>query len=410
MIPVEQLVSRAKEARGSATPKGPALWGTGFRPFFLLSAAAAVFLVPLWVLALMGIMPIGGSVGGTLWHAHEMLLGFAMGVVAGFLLTAVPKWTGTVALSGGALKVLVALWTLGRIAMGASAWLPPAVVAIGDLLFVPALAVALGRPLITTKNRRNWIFLALLGVMFCLNLAYHLQALGVLTLGAAEAMRGVMGLIVVMMVVVGGRIIPMFTRNGLAAEGRTFAPRSPSWVDRAAIGAVIALIPLELWASPELLGLGCLIAGGLVGLRMLGWGGSKTGGVPLLWILHAGYLWIALGLILRGVSLLIPGYIPASAALHALTAGAMGSLILGMIARVSLGHTGRPLKVKPVMSLAFGMIILCGFVRVFLPIIAPSLWLLTHQISALLWGLSYAIFLAVYTPILLAPRPDGVQG
>lgn len=410
MITEAQLLSRARQRREPATSAGFALWGTGFRPFFLLSAAAAVALVPWWVLGLMGRVPVGAGVGGAAWHAHEMLLGFAAGVVAGFLLTAVPKWTETEAASGGVLKVLAALWLAGRLVMGAAAWLPATVVAAVDLAFLPALVVAVGRPILATRNRRNLIFPGMLAVMTSLNLAYHLQAVGVAGGSAMPAMRGVMGLVVIMMVIIGGRIIPMFTRNGLARAGIAFQPRATGWIDKAAMLSAGAVALLELGGSPAALGAGCLIAGALNAGRMVGWGGLRTACVPLLWILHLGYGWIALGLCLRGWALLAPGAIPPTAALHALTAGAMGSLILGMISRVSLGHTGRPLEAGRAVTLSFILIAACGGVRVLLPILAPQLWLATHQVSAALWAGAFSLFLWVYTPWLLRPRPDGVPG
>ena len=384
-----------------------ALAGKGFRPFFLLAAAFAVAIVPLWLFVLQGSIRPSAYLDATSWHAHEMIFGFVVAVIAGFLLTAVGNWTQRETAVGRPLLALAALWLLGRLAMSASAAIPHGLVALADLAFLPVLAVVLGRPLVATRNRRNFVMLGVLGALFLANLAMHFEALGVLPAGSARlASRVCVDLVLVLITIVAGRIFPMFTRN---ATGQLSIRSHPS-LDAAAIGALVALTVSDAFAPGSRLS--ALIAGaaGLLAVcRAWHWGVRYSLKQPLLWVLHAGYAWLALGLLLRGlVGFQSSGF--ETLATHALTVGAIGTLCLGMMARVSLGHTGRLLVAPSSISVAFVAINIAAAVRVFVPLFAPGWYFGALVTAGVLWVTAFSAFLIAYTPMLLSPRVDGGAG
>jgi uncharacterized protein involved in response to NO len=339
------------------------------------------------------------------WHAHEMIFGWVAAAVAGFLLTAVPVWTATGPVRGRALFGLAALWVAGRVAMLAAGVLPPIAVAVIDVSFLPALAACLVRPLATAGQRRNWGFVPILLALCAANAAMHAEALGIARPHALVALRFAVALIVLLIVVVGGRVTPAFTRNAFVRRGIEVAIRTSSWSARASI-ALVALLPAVELSVPRTSWSGAaeLAAALAVGARMLGWQTLRTGRDPLLWSLHAGYAWVAIGLGLLGVADL-SGAIPASAGLHALTAGAMGSMILAVMTRVALGHTGRPLFAPRGIALAYGMVHLGAFARVG-SAFSPSTGTPALAAAAMLWAAGFGLFLALYTAILLGPRVD----
>lgn len=379
----------------------------GFRPFFLLAAVFAVAIVPLWLLVLHGTLSPTSYLDATSWHAHEMIFGFVVAVMAGFLLTAVGNWTKRETVVGAPLLALAALWVLGRLAMGFSAVLPRGVVAVADLAFLPALLFVLARPLIAAKNRRNFVMLAVVGALFMANLAVHLEALNVLVSGSARrATRVSVDLVLLIISIIAGRVFPMFTRNatGIASI------RSIPAVDALAIAAMAALTLLDA-VSPYHPAAGLLsgCAGVLAATRMWHWGGRHSLKQPLLWILHAGYGWLALGLILRGITDSTSSSF-SSLATHTLTIGAIGSLTLGMMARVALGHTGRMLATPPAVAVAFVAITLAAVARGALPLVAPHWYFASLVTAGALWVLAFGTFLVVYAPILWSPRVDGTPG
>jgi len=385
---------------------GPALLAKGFRPFFLLAALHAVVMMPLWVLALRGTVSPGAYFGGTFWHAHEMLFGFALAVIAGFLLTAIGNWTQKETAVGGLLAALVALWLGGRFAVLFADRLPRPLPALLDLAFPPALALVCARPILTTKNARNYQFVAMLALLFVANLMMHLGALRVVPGLERKGAWLATYLVVLMIVVMTTRIVPMFTRN---ATGEKSIENLP-WLDRAAIAGVLLSALSDLFGLDErgVAGLSGL-AGVLVLARTARWGTLHTFRDPLLWILHLGHGFVAVGLVLRGVTLLTPA-VSASTALHALTAGGIGSLTLGMMARVALGHTGRMLAVRPVVALAFALMVASALVRVFGPLGGSIAYRHSMTTAGVLFALAFLIYLVVYLPILTAPRVDGKPG
>ncbi|MFZ5479565.1 MAG: NnrS family protein, partial [Myxococcota bacterium] len=325
------------------------LLAKGFRPFFLLAAVFGAAIVPLWLLALAGWFIPAGPLVGVHWHAHEMIHGFTVAVLAGFLLTAVGNWTGRETATGKRLGGLALGWLAGRVALLV---VPGWAATVVDLAFLPALAAVIAGPIWRAKNYRNAAFPVLLLVLWAANLAAHLDAHGVLPGAAATANRAAVHVVVVIILVVTGRIVPMFTRNATGAA----EIRSLPALDRVAIGAtgalaVAQLVPGAGVVEAALAGVAAVAVAG----RAWGWGARHTLRDPLLWVLHAGHGWVAVGLALHALA--ARDLVPRALALHALTAGSIGMLTLGMMARVALGHTGRPIRARPVMGVAFAALL-----------------------------------------------------
>ncbi|MBT9582905.1 NnrS family protein [bacterium] len=386
-----------------ARPQGSlAAWlGYGFRPFFSLGMAAAVLLVALWLTILGGSWVILPGLSPLHWHAHEMFFGFGAAIVAGFLLTAVPNWTGLPTPRGKALAGLVLVWLAGRVV---SWWGgPPAVL---DLLFLPALGVALGGPLLRAGQPQNLAFLPVLGMLWMADLLFWVGNLGgpgwTAPAGLSVALYGLLMLISM----IGGRVIPFFAEKALAG----LRPRRVRWLEivcvislpMCALVEAIPTIPVAVkafWLSL------CAL---LHLARMLGWWEVRVAKVPLLWVLYLGYFFLPLGLSLKGLAWV--GYGSPSAATHALTAGCIGTMCLGMMARVSLGHTGRELKPARPTIVAFGLIGLAGLVRSLVPFLWPSHYVHAIWCAGGLWCLAFSLLLWVYFPLLIRPRPDGKVG
>lgn len=387
----------------------PLLVAYGFRPFFLLAGLAGFGLLAGWL----GILAHGtwppGPVAPAAWHAHEMLFAFVAAAVAGFLLTAVPSWTGTQPRHGWPLAGLVGLWLAGRLVLLPGMTVPPAVAAVVDLAFLPALAVALAGPLVRAGKARNTAFVGLLAVLTGANLLFHLDWLGLVDGGAAAGERLAIGTVLMMVAVVGGRIVPNFTRNALNARGITAPVVTTPWVERAALGATAALLPLDLLLpDAALTGAVALAAGVAHGLRLAGWQGLRTLDQPIVWVLHAAYAWVPVGLLLKAATLL-GADVSASAATHALTAGAFSAMILAVMTRATLGHTGRRLEVARPIAAAYGLILLAGALRVMAALVPEVGEPLLHG-AGTAWLLAFGLYLWVYAPMLLSPRVDGRPG
>lgn len=400
---------RPGSSSSAVRSESSAVTGKGFRPFFVLAAVFAVAIVPLWLLVLHGTLRPSLYLDATSWHAHEMIFGFVVAVIAGFLLTAVGNWTQRETAVGLPLLALAALWFSGRLVMGFSAVLPRGLVALADLAFLPALAVALGRPLVAARNRRNFVMLAILGALFVANLRMHLEALGLARVGSARSASLVsVDLVLLIISIVAGRVFPTFTRN---ATGQASIRSIPS-LDALAIGTMALVTVVDAFAPRGRVAAvlaGC--AGLLAAARALHWGARYSLQQPLLWVLHAGYAWLVLGLVLRGVGGVgIQGAGFETLATHALTVGAIGTLTLGMMARVSLGHTGRMLVASPSMAVAFVAINLAAVARVFVPMVAPEWYFGALVATGTLWSAAFVTFLIVHTPMLVSPRVDGRPG
>ena len=388
----------------------PLIFTYGFRPFFLLSGLAAPVLLAAWIAVLAtGSWP-DGAVPAPAWHAHEMLFAFVAAAVAGFLLTAVPNWTGTKALSGWPLAGLIGLWLAGRIALLPFAGVPLPVAALVDLAFLPALGVALAGPLVVAGKIRNTAFLALLGVLTAANLLFHLDWLGVLPGGTALGETLAIGVVLMMVAVIGGRIVPAFTRNALRPRGLDGTIVSRPWLEKVTLLSTLLMIPADL-ALPGgvVAGLLALVAALAHGLRLAGWQPVKTLDQPILWVLHLGYGWVPAALALKAAHLLGAG-VDGSSWVHALTAGAFATMILAVMTRASLGHTGRMLVVTRPTVAAYLLLTVAAVLRVVAPELAGGLYRTALEGAGAAWIAAFALYLYVYAPILLGPRADGRPG
>jgi uncharacterized protein involved in response to NO len=379
----------------------------GFRPFFLLAAAFACLIVPIWILIVSGVVAPKLYLDAASWHAHEMVFGFTVAVIAGFLLTAVGNWTQRETITGTPLLLLAGLWVLGRVAMAFAAVLPGGVVAAVDLAFLPALIVVLARPLFAAKSRRNFVMLVLLAALFAANVVVHLHALGLGALGSAKhACLVAVDLIVLLIVIIAGRVLPMFTRN---ATGETTIG-STAALEIAVAAAMAGLAVLDLVRPDTAATQACAGVAGLLAIaRAKRWVTPKVFRHPLLWVLHVSYAWIPLGLLLRAAPL-VGLAVWSSLATHALTVGAIGSMTLGMMARVALGHSGRPLVAPRAMAWGFGAMTVAAVARVLVPLVALRWHFIALIVAATFWSLAFGIYLAAYSPILLQPRADGKAG
>lgn len=379
----------------------------GFRPFFLLAAIFAAAAAPLWILIYQGVLDPVSYLPPTIWHAHEMVFGFAIAVVAGFLLTAASNWTGRRTAVGSGLAALAGLWLAGRVVIAAGADLPSWLVVTIDVAFLPILAVTLAVPLLATGNRRNVIFPVALLILAAVNLSIHLGALGAIDWDPSRGVRVAIDLVLLMIGVLGGRVIPSFTKNALPHARVSPCPKA----------SVLALLSLAALAVADaasgnqaVVGGIALTAGIISALRMRGWGSLATLRHPILWILHVGYGWIAVGLILRGMAD-VSGLAPVDAGIHALTLGAIGSMILGMMSRVALGHTGRAIVPAGLTVAAYWLVNAAAVVRVMFALVSSDDVRSAALVgSGLLWSLAFLLFAIVYAPILTRRRADGRPG
>jgi uncharacterized protein involved in response to NO len=384
---------------------GAALAAKGFRPFFLLAASFAAAILPLFMLALLGLVRPDAYLDVTSWHAHEMVFGFACAVIVGFLLTAVSNWTGRETVVGPPLLALAALWLAGRVAL-LTPGLPRSATAAIDLAFLPAAALVVARPLIAAGKRRNFVMIAVLVALWFTNLTIHLDVLGWLPGWRRRGALVAVDLVVLLSIVIAGRVVPMFTRN---ATGMTTI-RSHPRLDVAAVVSMALLSICDL-ARPDSGAATLLAAAAAVfaAARAVHWGSRHVGREPLLWVLHVAYTWIPVGLALRVASHVTPA-VPAVLAAHALTVGAIGGLTLGMMARVALGHTGRALHAPRSMTVAFALITLAAVVRVLGPLVDIRAYRASLFASGTLWTAAFALYLLVFAPILTAKRLDGKPG
>lgn len=383
----------------------PVLFALGFRPFFLFSGLFTVLSIALWVPTFVGWLPLNSYYGQIGWHSHEMIFGYTAAVIAGFLLTAVRNWTEMATPQGWTLAVLTLIWCLGRVLPFFPSALPAQLIALVDLIFLPALAIGIGVPLARCGERRNLLFLPLIALFWAADLLVHLAILGVVPQLAHQAILLGLDLVVLLIVIMGGRVIPFFTERAL--EGARI--KRWSTIEWLAIASVIVFAIAEFFfVDPRVAGVVAGVAAIANGIRLGGWYTQRFWRVPLLWVLHLGYSWIVIGFLLKTGSAL--EVIPPQFTFHAFSVGGIGVLTLGMMARVSLGHTARPLKVGPGMAFAFGAVNLAALTRGLLPILYPEWFLQLVIVSGVLWLVAFSIFVVVYAPILTHPRLDGRSG
>lgn len=391
-----------------AAPFG--LWGRAFRPFFLALAIYAVLGIPWWTLAWLGLLPAPSWLVPMWWHGHEMLFGFVAAAIAGFLLTASPVWTGGPALAGRPLAALVALWILGRVAFAAAGVLPAWLVAAVDLVFLPAVAIAVVRTLWGSGQVRNYAVVGIVAALTAADAVMHAEAVGLASGVAGRGLRFAVDLVIVLILVIGGRITPAFTQNALRRRGLERSVRSWPWIGALAIGSAGALaVATAALGRTQLTGLLAALAGLAAAARLSGWQTWHIRSDPLLWSLHAGTAWVAVGLLLVGASDL-GAAVPAAAGLHALTAGAMGSTILAVMTRVGLGHTGRPLVLPRGVVWSYALVQVAAVCRVAAPFLPGDGQRELLLASGLAWAVAFGLFAVRYWPILTTPRPDGRPG
>jgi uncharacterized protein involved in response to NO len=383
----------------------PAFLRGGFRPFFLAGPVWAITALTLWLLALAGAVELPTAFDALAWHRHEMLFGFVGAIVAGFLLTAVPNWTGRLPIAGTPLAALFGLWFAGRIALLFSAMTGTFAAAVLDVGFFLVLASVAAREVLESKNRN----LPIVGVIFLFGLVDALDYLGAAGFLPDQdlAWKCAVALVVTLISLIGGRIIPSFTRNWLAKQGvRQGLPTQPGRFDIAVIG-LTALAFLAWITAPQgwLTGGLFTVAASAQLIRLARWKGWKTLADPLVLILHVGYAWLPIGLALLA-AVDFGAAFPRSAAVHALTAGAMATMILAVMSRAILGHTGRELRASAITKAAYVLVTAGAVLRV-----AASLGMLDYRlgmdVAGSAWIGAFLLFLAAYGPILLTPRIDG---
>jgi uncharacterized protein involved in response to NO len=373
----------------------------GFRPFYLLAAALAALSVPLWLAAYKGMLPALPA-ANMLWHMHEMVFGFGAAVIVGFLFTAGRNWTNLPTPAGAQLAALAILWIAGRVAMLLTPGVPAMIV---DGLFLPLCAIAFGRVLYLARSKRNYPICGILVLLSVANLLFHAASNGWIDLSALTPVQGAILMITVLEAVIGGRVIPMFTRNGAPGS----QPATVAWREKASIALLLATALAWVAGLPGMVVATVAFAAAAVNaVRLIGWAPFATVRVPLLWILHLAYAWIVAGLVLLGFAAL--GIGSSSSAFHALAVGGMSGLILGMITRTALGHTGRMLRAGRAESAMYLLLQVGAVSRLCANLIPANARDFVLVGSALAWSAAFVVYLAVYAPYLCRARIDGREG
>jgi uncharacterized protein involved in response to NO len=381
----------------------PMLFSQGFRPFFLIAGIWAPLGLLLTLAQLFGFIDLPITGAAVSWHAHEMLFGFVAAAIAGFILTAVPNWTGRLPLQGAPLAILVALWLAGRLAMAVGGALGGIATGVIDAAFLIALVAAVAREVVAGRNWRNLPVIAALSLLAAANILFHLEAVEVIG-GDGIALRLGLGVVAVLVALIGGRVVPSFTRNALAKAGETALPAPMGPID--ALHMAATMIAVLIWTVvPDGLvsGVALLVAAALGFVRLARWRGLRTLAEPLLWSLHLGYLWLVAALALLGAAALAET-IPVTAGIHALTAGAFGTMILAVMSRATLGHTGRPLTAGAGLAAAYLLVGLAALSRIAAALTDQASETLL-ALAAASWCAAFLAFLAVCGPMLTRPRP-----
>ncbi|MBV0892359.1 NnrS family protein [Paracoccus sp. Z118] len=385
--------------------QGPAILSFGFRPFFLGAAVWAALAMALWVLSLSGALTLPSAFDPVTWHAHEFLFGYLAAVIAGFLLTAVPNWTGRLPILGWPLGGLFALWVLGRIAVLVSAGLPPLLVAVADLAMPVALAAVLGREIVAGRNWRNLIVLVMLVVFTLGNAVFHWEAARDGYAAQGFGLRIGLGATMMMIGVIGGRIIPSFTRNWLVRQGPGRLPTPPMQrFDKLSLLALLAALLLWVaapgWALTAIL---LLAAALLHTVRLSRWAGERSLPEPLLWVLHLGYAFVPLGALAMAAEILWPGILGAAGGQHLWMAGAIGLMTIAVMTRATLGHTGQPLTAGKGTAAIYLALLTAVLAR-----LAAAVWVdqapALYTLAGIAWIGGYAGYAALYGPLLMRQR------
>ncbi len=387
---------------GAPVPQGLPLLRLGFRPFYLGGALLAAVIVPLWIALFLGQIQLAPTIPPLLWHAHEMLFGFAVSIIVGFLLTAGKNWTGLDTPHGAALGALALLWLSARVTAVVG---PYALYMVLDMALLPLVAGVLVNILLRSRNHRNLPLALILALLAAANAAFHLAVIGVLNVPAITPLYAALGLIVMIECVMAGRVIPAFTM-AVTPGLKLVADKRVEWVTLGLTGLGLALwvfAPVGLFSFIVL-----ALASGLQFKRWLAWQPWVTKNRPVLWILHVAYAWFPVGLALLALAQI--GWVPVSSGLHALAVGATGGLIIGMVTRTARGHTGRPIQVGRLEVMAYLLVMLAAVLRVFLPLIAPELLVISLIGAATAWSVAFMLYLWVFAPWLMRTRLDGKDG
>ena len=384
------------------THTGPALLSYGFRPFFLFGAIWAATVIAIWLPMLGGSLAVPTAFSPIEWHVHELIYGYVPAIVAGFLLTAVPNWTGRLPVTGPPLLALVSVWVAGRLAVLLSARIGAPLAAAIDLLFLACLAGVIAREIIAGRNLGNLKVLALVGLLFIGNAVFHAEA-SLLNGGSGYGIRIGIGGAVLLITLIGGRIIPSFTRNWLARQSPGRLPIAFGPFDLACL--VLGALAIASWVVyPNALATAGLaaLAGVSHTLRLARWAGHRTTGEPLVLVLHFGYAFVPIGFLLLTLAIVAPNLVVASGALHAWTVGAIGTMTLAVMTRATLGHTGKALIASRSTRLIYVAIVIAALARV---LTAFDIWrdtLLT--VSAAAWVVAFVGFAVSFGPSLVKPR------
>jgi uncharacterized protein involved in response to NO len=374
----------------------------GFRPFYIGGALLAALIVPLWVAMFLGRLQWVPNAPPLLWHVHEMLFGFAVAIIVGFLLTAGRNWTGLPTPRGVTLGALALLWLAARVASVVGSY---ALYSVLDMALLPLVATILVRLLLRAGNHRNLPLALILVLLACTNLTFHLAVMGLLQVSALAVLLAALALIVMIECVMAGRVIPAFTMAVSPGLKLSAVPAA----ERLTLGATGFGLALWVFAAPWGATFVVLaLASVLHTRRLLGWRSVVTLKRPIVWILHAAYAWIPIGLGLLALAQI--GLVTVSAGVHALAVGATGGLIIGMITRTARGHTGRPVQASRAEVLAYALVMSAAALRVLVPLLAPSLYIASLIAAAVAWSAAFLIYLWIFTPWLMQTRLDGKDG
>ncbi|MCC7227768.1 MAG: NnrS family protein [Burkholderiaceae bacterium] len=397
-----QISTPTSAAKRAALLKGMPLFRLGFRPFYFAAALFACVAVPFWLGLLFVRHPVQIAMPGLFWHAHEMLYGFAVAVIVGFLMTAGKAWTGLPTPRGKPLAALVALWLAARVSALTG---PYPLYAALDIALLPVVACILCVILLRAKNRRNLPLVGILVMLALANIAFHLSSTGVLAVPPMQSLHAALALVVMIACVMAGRVVPAFTAAVTPGLKIVMHPK----LEQLTLGVTALALILWVVSPPGIITMmAFLAAAGLHLYRQSRWHPWGTRGRPILWILHAAYGWIAIGFAL--LALAQTGVVGQSIGLHALAVGLIGGLIIGMITRTARGHTGRTLRASRPEVAAYILIMVAALVRVVMPIVAPGWYALWLFLAAGAWSIAFVIYLALYGPWLFSTRVDGKDG
>ncbi len=385
------------------------LFAYGFRPFFFFCGCFALLVIPAWLLIwLCNITPLA-DLPAQLWHAHEMLFGFAIAAITGFLLSGVPSWTRNRGFGGLPVFTLTLVWLAGRAAFALAPFCSLPVLTVLELAFLPLLIALIAPPIIREKNR-NIAMLLVLTTLWISDATFMLALARADAELASRALLTAMNVVLLLLTIVGGRILPAFTSNALRRANVSFTLHKYAWLERLLPPAMIAVIIVDIWQpGPIPRGWLSLSVAALHAVRLSGWRSLRTGGDPMLWVLHLAYAWLPLGFVLKAIAVL--GNTPwAQYWQHGFGVGAIATMILAVSTRTTLGHTGRPLVVSQPVVIAYLLLALAAILRVAGPAIWPDNYPGVLLAAGTSWALAFLIFVAVYGPILATPRLDGKPG